>query len=135
MTDIHLIPHLLDFVEGFLDEAATVFRNPGIRKHATSILLAVEEWYVNIVQHGFNGSQHGHVQITLKYKDGWVIARIIDNGPPFDPHTIASPERPTTVEEAKIGGLGFHLIRNIMDSTDYRRDGERNILIMKKRCD
>ena len=37
------------------------------------------------------------------------------------------------VEERKIGGLGVFLIRQVMDGVAYRRDNNKNILVLEKR--
>jgi len=37
------------------------------------------------------------------------------------------------LEERTIGGLGIHLVRKFMDNLEYKRQGERNLLTMKKK--
>ena len=36
-------------------------------------------------------------------------------------------------EERAIGGLGIHLVRKLMDGLEYKRQGERNFLTIKKK--
>jgi len=36
------------------------------------------------------------------------------------------------IDERPIGGLGIHLVRQIMDSVRYDRIGDKNVLILKK---
>ena len=57
---------------------------------------------------------------------------IIDSGVPFDP--TAAPEIDTAlpVEKRSIGGLGIHLVRELMDSVSYERKNEKNYLRMVK---
>ncbi|MBQ7509711.1 MAG: ATP-binding protein [Prevotella sp.] len=57
---------------------------------------------------------------------------ISDSGVAFDP--TVKPEVDTTLsaEERNIGGLGIHLIRQIMDSVSYERTDNRNILTLVK---
>jgi serine/threonine-protein kinase RsbW len=45
------------------------------------------------------------------------------------------PEVDTTVplEQRPIGGLGIHLMRRFMDEIEYRSDGGKNVLRMRKR--
>jgi len=38
-----------------------------------------------------------------------------------------------SLHQREIGGLGVHLVRNLMDRTEYRRDGAKNVLTMRKR--
>jgi serine/threonine-protein kinase RsbW len=132
-TEIESLPLLFDFIETFLSKVEAITQGQTPQELNNEIKLAIEEWYVNIVKHGFQGKSHGHVQVQLQYRDGWIIIRIIDNGPEFDPHTIPSIKKPNNLQEAKIGGLGFHFIRNIMDSTSYSRKDGLNILSMMKR--
>ena len=58
---------------------------------------------------------------------------ITDTGKPFDP--TARPEVDTTLsaEDRSIGGLGIHLIRQIMDRINYERSDEHNILTLIKK--
>jgi len=36
------------------------------------------------------------------------------------------------VEDRKIGGLGIHFVRSLMDSVEYRREENKNILTLHK---
>jgi anti-sigma B factor antagonist len=66
--------------------------------------------------------------------DGEVVrVTITDNGPPFDPLAYADPDTALSVEDRQIGGLGIHLVRQMMDEVSYRyRDG-RNVVVLTKR--
>lgn len=132
-TEIQSVPLLFDFVETFLAKVDAINQGQRSEELNYEIQMAIEEWYVNIVKHGFQGEPHGHVQVQLQYDEGWITIRIIDDGPAFDPHTIPTIEKPQDPEQVKIGGLGFHFIRNLMDSTSYEREDGKNILTMMKR--
>jgi len=56
-----------------------------------------------------------------------------DDGQPFDPLAVPEPDTAKSLEERTIGGLGIHLVRKLMDNLEYKRQGERNLLIMKKK--
>ena len=45
------------------------------------------------------------------------------------------PETDVTLpaEERRIGGLGIFLIKQIMDTVEYRRNEGRNVLVMSKK--
>ena len=124
-TGVRFVKAIAEFV-GRFTEAAGV-------EDQTSIQLAVEEYYVNVVEHGFGGKEGGTVAICLSCADGVIQVEIADDGPEFDPTTVSPPDKPSSVEEADIGGLGIVLIRKLMDETEYRREGGRNVFVMRKR--
>ncbi len=125
-TEISLIPEILSFTEGFLKGA-------GLEHLVFEVSLAIEEWYVNVVKYGFGEKNIGRVVVRFSLSEGVLEVELRDNGAKFDPHSIPPPERPESVEGARIGGLGIHLLRSLMDETDYKRVEGENILIMRKR--
>jgi anti-sigma regulatory factor (Ser/Thr protein kinase) len=53
-----------------------------------------------------------------------LVARIEDNGRHFDPTQVPPPSMVSSLEEAKIGDVGIHLIRSFASGMDYeRREG------------
>ncbi len=124
-TSLAMVPEILSFLEDFLKKA-------GLVEFSLEVQLAVEEWYVNILKHGFGGEEGGEVELDIRFSFGVLKIVISDNGPAFDPHSIPEPEKPGSVEDAKIGGLGIHFIRKIMDRTAYRREGNRNVFTMRR---
>ena len=55
-----------------------------------------------------------------------------DRGREFNPLEIAEPDLETPIEDRQLGGLGIHLVKNMFDLAEYRRDGDRNILLLRK---
>ena len=54
-------------------------------------------------------------------------------GTPFDPTAKAEVDITLSAEDRSIGGLGIHLIRQIMDNINYERvDGHNILTLMKK---
>jgi sigma-B regulation protein RsbU (phosphoserine phosphatase) len=94
--------------------------------------LALEEIVVNIISHGHEDKNEHQIIIYLELKDDEVILRVEDDGRPFDPMKIPEVDIEQPIEEREAGGLGIHLVRNLMDKVRYRREGGKNILIMSK---
>ena len=62
-------------------------------------------------------------------------ALVIDEGVEFDPFLSKEPDINGALDERQIGGLGIHLIRNLMDDHFYRRDGKKNVTTLMKRIE
>ena len=61
------------------------------------------------------------------------VLRLYDDGKPYDPTKAAEVDITETAEERKIGGLGIHMVKNMMDELEYAYEDGMNILTMKKR--
>ncbi len=89
--------------------------------------LALEEALVNIFSYAYP-EKPGHVDLTCRLTDGRLVILIEDEGIPFSMMSAAAPDLTADILERKIGGLGVHLIKNLMDDVRYRREGKRNLL-------
>ena len=58
---------------------------------------------------------------------------ITDDGKPFNPFENQEPDTALSVEERPRGGLGVHLVRNVMDRVSYERHGENNVVVLEKK--
>ena len=57
---------------------------------------------------------------------------IVDSGAPFDPTAAPEVDLNIPINDRPIGGLGIHLVRQLMDNVSYERKEEKNYLRMKK---
>jgi anti-sigma regulatory factor (Ser/Thr protein kinase) len=95
--------------------------------------LAIEEHLTNILSYGFSDSGEHVIKLNVSIEAGILVIGISDDGRPFDPTKFPEPNLTIPAEKRKIGGLGIHMIRQAMDSFDYKRIADRNILLMRKR--
>jgi serine/threonine-protein kinase RsbW len=93
--------------------------------------LALEEVFMNIVMHAAPAGA-ARVEVTLHLADGGVAMTIADDASPFDPLALPPPDVAAGLDERRIGGQGVHLMREMMDSVSYRREGGRNVLTLKR---
>jgi len=120
------IPQLASFVEevcetlGF-DMSTTMNMN-----------LAIEEAVVNVIDYAYPNDTKGIINIEAKANDQRLKFIISDSGIPFDPTAKAEVDTTLSVEERPIGGLGIHLVRQIMDSINYERVDGKNVLTLRK---
>ncbi len=63
------------------------------------------------------------------------VITFIDTGVPYDPLAKPDPDITLSVEEREIGGLGIYMVKKSMDDVIYKRDGDKNVLTLRKSID
>jgi anti-sigma regulatory factor (Ser/Thr protein kinase) len=102
----------------------------GVRR---SVNVALDELLANDLSHGMSERENGSVTVEVALDRKRVIITITDDGPPFDPFKQATPDTTLSIEERSIGGLGIHLVRELMDDFTYeRRDGHNIVVLVKQ---
>ena len=94
------------------------------------INLALEEAVSNVMLYAYPGKS-GQVLVECDKSDKLVFT-ITDSGVPFDPTKQKEADITLSVEERAIGGLGIHLVRQLMDDIRYERKDGKNILTLVK---
>lgn len=95
--------------------------------------LAVEELFANVVTHATRAAGSPlRVWLVLSTGAGAVSAEFTDDGPPFDPTLLDTPDTSLDAMDRQIGGLGLHLIKTMMDGVEYTRLDGRNCLRFHK---
>lgn len=127
-SDINEIPRVSDLIE-------SVMR--GYRFPDEDILdtqLAVEEVVTNVIVHGY-GEAGGEILVSLSClaDESAMEIRVQDSAGPFNPLTLPEPDVSLGIDDRKIGGLGIFLTRQVMDDIRYQYEGNKNILILKKK--
>ena len=125
------MPALLAFVEracagaGLPDDVAFAVR------------LAAEEACTNVIRHGYVGGTPGPVAVAIERDATRVVVTIEDRGTPFDPADAPPPPLDAPADERPLGGLGWHLIRQVMDEVHHAHDaraGNRLTLVKYIPC-
>jgi len=99
-----------------------------------AVVLALEEVATNVVRHGGGEEGTSEIEIEVSSTDEEVRVEVRDSGKPFDPfHDAPEPDVDAALEDRKIGGLGVHFVRVLMDEASYRREDDRNHVTMVKR--
>jgi serine/threonine-protein kinase RsbW len=121
------LPRLIDFVEDFAR------RHDLPQFERSRLLLVLEELFTNVVKYGHaEDAVATTIGITLALKGGELTIEFSDDGPPFDPLIAASPDLERPIADRPIGGLGLHILRSLVDHARYRREGDRNHLVLRR---
>jgi len=86
--------------------------------------LAADEVCSNIVEHGYKGKTAGPIGLNLEVHDREARLTITDRGRPFHPEAAPTPDLESDWETRPIGGLGWHLIQQVVDRYEYDTDPE-----------
>jgi sigma-B regulation protein RsbU (phosphoserine phosphatase) len=128
-NDIATIPQLNEFID-------TVAEEVGLDMSLTmSLNLALEEAVVNVMDYAYPEGQRGDVDIEVTADQQWLTFVISDTGMAFDPTAKEDVDTTLSAEERPIGGLGIFLVRQLMDVIDYKREGNKNVLTLRKKRD
>ena len=92
--------------------------------------LALEEAVANVMKYAYPEGEEHEITLTVKVDAGKMTFELSDTGEPFDPTAVDDAGVTLSAEERSIGGLGIFLVKNIMQSVEYHREDDRNILIM-----
>jgi len=96
--------------------------------------LCIEEGFANLVLHGAGVEPAEPVQLDLHREASLLILRMTDRSRPFDPTSAAPPPADASLEDARIGGQGIHLMKSFSESWTYEAgQPEGNILTLRFR--
>ena len=114
------------------DFIATAMRQIGAEEGIFEVQTAVDEACTTIIQHGYSG-KGGIIAISCELQDDDFVVTIRDRGTPFDPGSVPPPDLEADWDKRRVGGLGMHLMRKLMDDVSYDFDAEKgNKLTMRK---
>jgi serine/threonine-protein kinase RsbW len=126
-----LIPSDLSYVLGVNHEIAVLLKEFGfpVQDVRVNIPLVCDEAVTNAIVHGNGSDPSRMVNIQVYVSQRRFRIRVRDQGPGFDAGTVEDPREGENVMRS--GGRGVFLMRNIMDTVEYKEGGR--VLEMEKR--
>jgi len=94
------------------------------------MVMAINEACMNVMQHAYHGKDDGEIVIEFWKDDTELLIRIYDFADQVNLDTIKSRD----LEDVRPGGLGVHIIHQVMDKVEYKNntDSVGNVLEMRK---
>jgi sigma-B regulation protein RsbU (phosphoserine phosphatase) len=97
------------------------------------LAIAFDELVNNVVSYGYRGQgAREPIIVDIALRQGFLVVTLSDAGVPFNPFARATPNTTLSLAEREIGGLGIHLVQELMDEVAYARAGQRNVVTLKK---
>lgn len=141
MQDAQIRVELLShptYISGVRELVSSICRRIGFPELCCGqMALAVDEALCNVMKHGYEGREDQPISIGMQIhedkggNDHSSIRIVIeDRAKQVDPKTICGRD----LQDVRPGGLGVHMIREIMDDAVYeKREGGGMRLIMSKK--
>jgi serine/threonine-protein kinase RsbW len=94
--------------------------------------LAVREAVANAIKHGNGGDASKQVEVEVRLAGQDVEVAVRDEGPGFDPSSVADPLAPENL--LRPGGRGIFYMRSLMDKVEYRfgAKGGTEVILRKR---
>ena len=117
-------------VDEKLDQFAEQFGIPPAI--AATFHIIFDDLLNNVISYGFNDEQRHFIDISLELTANSLIVSIADDGVAFNPLAEATPDTTLSIEDRQIGGMGIHLVINMVDDISYQRAADKNVLTLTK---
>ncbi len=99
------------------------------------INLALEELFSNVVFYAFNDGKEHLIRVDFSMTGpDTIMLTIEDDGQPFN--LLEKPATDTIdlpLEQRPVGGLGIHLVKEMMTNVEYRRENGHNIVTLTRK--
>ncbi len=90
--------------------------------------VVIDELLTNIISYAYLDDEKHDIGIKVELSADRLKVSMVDDGLPFNPLGIETPNTELSLEEREIGGLGIHLVRKMMDRVSYRRRIDKNVI-------
>lgn len=121
----------LEIIREFINNIATKagFNEEGVDQ----IELAVDEACTNVIKHAYKYSTKRMLDISVFVDNEKMEIVITDKGGGFNPDKLPVPNLEKYMRVAKVGGLGIHLMRTLMDEVNFSiNPGKKNQVSLVK---
>lgn len=94
--------------------------------------LVCDELITNTIKYGYTDTAEHEIAVNLSVRPHEIVIELEDDGQPFNPLNNSAPDTTLALQDRPIGGLGIHLLREMMDHCEYRHAGGRNYVTFQK---
>ncbi|MFQ5398765.1 MAG: ATP-binding protein [Anaerolineae bacterium] len=143
MGEVHIltISGQYDQVKRVCQFVAGGARQAGFNEDAVfHVELACDEACTNIIEHAYDAAEEGQIIVSWEIDGDDFKVTIRDSGRNFNPDEVPPPSlvqsslENDNMDTLRVGGLGMHFMRSLMDEVRYCFDQQHgNMLVMVKK--
>jgi anti-sigma regulatory factor (Ser/Thr protein kinase) len=100
-------------------------------KPLMQLQVALDEIASNVIKYGWPDGGNHELSVRITGQQDRIEVEIVDDGREFDPRQAPSSE-PRPAGRRQPGGLGVHLVKQLVDRLDYERVSGHNRTVMTK---
>jgi serine/threonine-protein kinase RsbW len=119
-------PRWLRLVRAMMQEVSRQAGFSEAERH--QIALAVDEAISNVIKHSYKGEADRPVSVSCETENGLLEIVVRHRGERFEPRPVDH----LPPDELRPGGRGLFLMRCVMDEVEFVRDGEENLVRLRK---
>ena len=141
-----VVPGRYDQIQVICEFVSAGARDAGLDADSVfHVELCCDEASSNIIEHAYGADDVGQITVTYEITGQEFILTLRDDGRPFDPEKVPEPKLQEEsnsndvalgdiMNSLKVGGLGIHFIRKLMDEVHYSFNAEHGntIILVKK---
>ena len=95
--------------------------------------MVFDELLNNVVSYAYQDDAEHEIEVRVEVARERLVVSIADDGIPFNPFDVDTPDTGLALEERTLGGLGIHLVLKVMDKVAYQRRTDKNVLTLVKK--
>ncbi len=127
MSKTKMLKPLRHFIDDFLHQE----NHLNNKKNIEDLIMAVNEACMNVIQHAYKNRPNEEIIIEFWQDQQDVLVKIFDDADCVDISSIKSRD----LDDVRPGGLGVHMIHDLMDCVEYKNNPSKkgNVLEMRKK--
>jgi serine/threonine-protein kinase RsbW len=126
-NDVAELATVTDTVDRIGAEAGVPF------KAVMQLQVVLDEVLSNVIKYAWPEGGPHELRVRISVRGGTVEVLVIDDGRPFDPLVQPPPELLPPGRRPQPGGVGIHMIRQLVDGFEYSRaDGYNQVTLSKR---
>jgi sigma-B regulation protein RsbU (phosphoserine phosphatase) len=97
--------------------------------------IIFDELLNNIISYAYSDDDVHDIEINMERVGHRLTVTVIDDGVPFNPLSESKPNTDLSLQDREVGGLGIHLVRNLVDDASYQRRIGKNVMTLVQNLD